>query len=745
MTLYLNYWSLISFSLLIITSPYWPIMPSGHFLAIAIVVMVISTKYRKARFALGTALAFVVIYVNGNLLQYQTEKLFKAGQDINITADVDSLFKPISRGFQGRVVVRSMNGYSLTRFAQPKIRLTSPIPMQLGDKFTGKVQIKPIRGLFNGVGFDAESYALSQNVVGSASVKNESFFIVSSASLRGLALTQFNQTSLELTHRDLVLALLFGIRDEIPQQTWLKLQYSGLSHLIAISGLHIGIAFGLGWAIGKLFLRFHWRFTLFPMWGGLAVAFTYAWLAGFSIPTQRAMLMCALLCLIQLLPGKVSYLYKWCLVLASLLLIDPFSSLSSSLWLSMYAVGVVFLFLSFQQGAVTFWRKSVMMQIVLVLLMMPVSAFLFQGVSLGAVFYNLVFVPWFSFVVVPLILVSFVWIYIGYGGAVLWDLVDLSLSPVAYLIDFAQWGWIDVSQNMVALCTLILFLIFSSLVLNRIGILLTGVVFSIYLVDWKREPHWELVVFDVGHGLAVAAQQKDRMLLYDTGAAWHTSSIVEQIISPHMIKSGVDSLDYLLLSHFDNDHSGGWQAIVEKWQPKTVMSSQAEIGNQACVMGTSLQWGEINLEVLWPPKRVSRAYNPHSCVVLISHEKSPYRVLLTGDIETIAEWHLVRQPQKINADVLLVPHHGSKTSSIERFVQMVQPNYAIASTAKGGRWNLPNQEVVARYRNEGADWRDTGTSGQIVVKFYSDGIDVSGLRDTKGDHWYRQMLRKGVE
>ncbi|RTZ16928.1 DNA internalization-related competence protein ComEC/Rec2 [Vibrio aquaticus] len=683
--------------------------------------------------------------MNGNLLQYQTEKLFKAGQDINIIADVDSLFKPISRGFQGRVVVRSMNGYSLNRLVQPKIRLTSPVPMQLGDKFNGKVQVKPIVGLFNDVGFDAETYALSQSIVGSARVINESFFVISSRSLRGAALVKFNQHSLDLTHRDLALALLFGIRDEISQQTWSKLQYSGLSHLIAISGLHIGIAFGLGWGFGKLLLRFHWCFTIVPIGFGLLVALTYAWLAGFSIPTQRAVLMCVLLCVVQSLPGRVSYPYKWWLVLASLLFIDPFSSVSTSLWLSMYAVGVVFLFLSFQRGASSLWRKAFMMQLVLVLLMMPISAFLFHGVALGAVFYNLIFVPWFSFVVVPLILVSFVWSYTGYGGAVLWELVDLSLSPVVYLIEFAQWGWIDVSRQMVVVGSLLLVLTFSSLVLNRVGVMLVGVVSSIYLVDWKKAPHWELVVFDVGHGLAVAAKQQDRMLLYDTGAAWSTSSIAEQIISPYMIKSGVDSLDFLLLSHLDNDHSGGWQTLVEKWRPKTVMSSQKEIGGQACVMGQKIKLGEIHLEVLWPPKRVTRAYNPHSCVVLITDETSPFRVLLTGDIETIAEWHLVRQPEKIHADVLLVPHHGSKTSSIARFVEVVQPDYAIASTAKGGRWNLPNQEVVERYQNEGANWRDTGTSGQVVVKFYSDGIDVGGLRDSKGHHWYRQMLRKGVE
>jgi competence protein ComEC len=119
--------------------------------------------------------------------------------------------------------------------------------------------------------------------------------------------------------------------------------------------------------------------------------------------------------------------------------------------------------------------------------------------------------------------------------------------------------------------------------------------------------------------------------------------------------------------------------------------------------------------------------------------------LLTGDIETIAEWILIRDKDKLDSDVVIVPHHGSKTSSITKFVEQVSPSLAIASTAKGGRWNLPNSEVVERYRNQGAEWVDTGSSGQITVKFYSDSLSLMRLRDIKGGSWYRHMLRKGVE
>jgi competence protein ComEC len=256
---------------------------------------------------------------------------------------------------------------------------------------------------------------------------------------------------------------------------------------------------------------------------------------------------------------------------------------------------------------------------------------------------------------------------------------------------------------------------------------------------------WQIVVLDVGHGLSILVQQQNRALVYDTGAAWQNSSMAEQVVTPLMISRGITQLDYLAISHFDNDHAGGLQAIKQQWSPSQILTSQSGDSFEPCVVGRSWQWGKITIESLWPPKLTSRAYNPHSCVFKLQHQESSTTLLLAGDIESIAEWILVREGEKLDSDILIVPHHGSKTSSIPAFISAVSPEVAVASLAKGGRWKLPDENVVKRYQKAGAKWLDTGHSGQVLFDVYPQSYQVSALRTRKGKTWYRQMLRNGVE
>lgn len=154
-----------------------------------------------------------------------------------------------------------------------------------------------------------------------------------------------------------------------------------------------------------------------------------------------------------------------------------------------------------------------------------------------------------------------------------------------------------------------------------------------------------------------------------------------------------------------------------------------------------LWWQGLRLKVLWPTSQVYRAYNPHSCVVEVSDKK--HRVLLTGDIDLLAEYQLQRHLRKV--DLLIVPHHGSNTSSSLRFVEHTSPKVAIASVSSSGKWHLPAQNVRSRYEQNGASWLDTGQHGRIVVRFFDQSMQVSPYRDRQSDAWYRQILRKGVE
>lgn len=746
MTLYLNYWTLTSFLIGIFTAPMWPAMPDWIWLAPCFGCLVVSLKLNRLRVLIGPSIACAVILIHGNLLQHQTNELFKAEQNIIINAEVDSFFKQISHGFQGIVVVRSINGRKLNAFEQPKIWLVSPNQLEIGDKLTTQMVIKPITGLMNDVGFDAEKHALAKGVIAKGTIRHStSFYFVRSGSLRQVIFSRASEQTSSLDNGPLIEALLFGVRHRISDEVWERFKGAGLSHLIAISGLHIGIIFGVGWWAGRILLTISPRMFFAPVLIGLSLAMLYAWLAGFSIPTRRALLMCVLFSALQFSGRYLPLLMKWLVVFAALLVMEPFSTLDMGLWMSMSAVGTIFIYLAVKNRTRRGVGLAIEIQCFIVIAMSPIVAALFQGISLSSVLYNLLFVPWFSFVVIPIAFLSLLVSLWDSSYAMTWQLVNLTLEPVVFLSSFSHFSWLSLSAFHITLLSAFAIIVCLSIWLNRQALVLGIGIAAFATYDWKPTPLWELVVLDVGHGLAVVVIQGRRALVYDTGPSWEGSGITQQVVIPYLQARGIDSLDFFIVSHFDNDHAGGWEEIEGTMNPSVFVSSQHRPGNAECVEGASWEWGDLTLEVLWPPKLVPRAYNPQSCVVKLTSRQAPFSVLLPGDIESIAEWLLLRNKTRLDSDILLVPHHGSKTSSLPQFIDAVSPDYAIASTAKVGRWALPDASVVARYEQRGVIWKETGRSGQVTVEFYPDGYQVEALRESKGRAWYRQMLRKGVE
>tara|TARA_Y100001956_G_scaffold78264_1_gene89772 strand:- start:492 stop:2555 length:2064 start_codon:yes stop_codon:yes gene_type:complete len=687
-----------------------------------------------------------VILAHGNLLRHQTIELFKAGSDITINAEVDSFFKQISHGFQGRVVIRSINGQKLGVYERPTVWLRSPIPLTLGQTITSEVSIKPIIGLLNEVGFDGEMYAYTQGVIGRAVISSEaSFFLVDTGSYREHLYNIISKQTQEFEHHGLIKALIFGVRHDISPKILEQMQYSGLSHLIAISGLHIGIMFSLGWFLGRIAGSLKPQLRYAPLVVGVLVASTYAYLAGFSIPTLRALLMCILMCLLLITRINVPLLGKWLVILVALLTVWPASVLAPSLWLSMYAVGMILLFISLRLRFSMPLISTFVLQVFIVVTMSLPIAILFGGVSFASVGYNLMVVPWFSFVVMPLTFVAAISVLLPIEQSMLWHCLDVSLSLVVNASQWAEDTWFTLSEAHLRLLAMVILLPMAAIFLSLRGVFALTLVLFIYLLPWKDKPQWQINVLDVGHGLAVVIFHGDQVLIYDTGASWQTSNYANQLIGPLLKDKGVSLVDTLVISHFDNDHAGGWQSIVNQWSPAKVITSQPRQNSIECVSGSLWQWGDIQIQALWPPQVVQRAYNPHSCVLKLTHMATKQSILLPGDIEKIAEWLLVRNPDLLDSDIIIVPHHGSNTSSLPRFVDAVSPELAIASTAYQGRWNLPSPNVVNRYLSKGSKWLDTGNSGQIVINFYPKGYQIEQLRVSKGAAWYRQMLRKGVE
>ncbi|MCG9553055.1 DNA internalization-related competence protein ComEC/Rec2 [Vibrio sp. Isolate31] len=765
-----NTWFLISFAATVVSASFWPVMPHWVLAPMMLLLLIVSIKYSVFRLTRGLATALILVVCLGNAIEIQTSRLFQSGQNTTINASVVSLFSKNSHGFESVVVVRSIDGEKLIFPQLIKLRLFTPFKLTLGDEVYLSVSLKPVFGKLNEAGFDLEMYVFSTGVTANAKYRTDTKYrIHSSSHLRARWFDRSLDNLSQLKNNDLIVALSFGYRELIPPQRWELLKSSGLIHLMAISGLHIGIAFGIGYQVGKLARLLSHQLLWFPTLFGLGFAYFYSWFAGFTLPTLRALVMCIVAGYFLWRGQSISVARYVLISLCIVLVIWPFSALSSSFWLSFGALGAV-LYIAFNSNPSssqpTFIErvlKLIKIQVMLTLLIAPFSMLFFKGVSLISVGYNLLLMPWVSMVTIPLLFLSMFLSLVAeslFGSsasmarfsAQLWKLVDLSLEPLVFSLPFSEQFWIQVDHHVTVL--LVFLILFFGFIARYLKHGAAAVIISVFLLWWEfgkvKQDQLTIDVLDVGHGLSLIFEKNNHVVVYDLGNAWPGGSMVESLLVPTLSQRGIDEIQGVIISHFDSDHAGGYSALLESYQPEWIRASQSlnhQMSSvmQACTLGEVWEWQSVQFEVLWPPQIVNRAYNPHSCVIRVVELGSGFSLLLTGDIELVSEWLLAREGERLKSDVMLVPHHGSDTSSITPLIEAVSPKLAIASLAKGNQWGMPSESVIQRYLQSGSAWLDTGGSGQITITIDQEGWHYHTIREEQGRQWYRQMLRKGVE
>ncbi len=258
---------------------------------------------------------------------------------------------------------------------------------------------------------------------------------------------------------------------------------------------------------------------------------------------------------------------------------------------------------------------------------------------------------------------------------------------------------------------------------------------------------WRVDVLDIGHGLAVLIERNGESILYDTGGAWRSGSMAQSVVDP-ILKQRGSELVGLILSHSDRDHAGGASWVLEHVQPTWLRS--VDVINQnfqyplgqtehlPCVQGKDWQWQNLNFEVLFPSRQFDDPENKDSCVIRVSDGK--HSILLTGDLPKRQERALVRKGADLSSDIMLVPHHGSKTSSSVDFLQTVSPQAAIVSAGRYTPWQLPALQIIQRYKDQNIDWYDTAKLGQISVHFTAEDWQILSQRFDKEPYWYRKMF-----
>ena len=613
-----------------------------------------------------------------------------------------------------------------------------------GEHWRLLVRLKPPHGFMNPGGFDYEGWLYQKNIHATGYIrKSEDNRKLADASVFSLdALRQRISSNIQLILKGeeqagLITALAVGDRSPISNKHWDTLIRTGTNHLMAISGLHIGLAAAFGfWVVRRLLpvaVMKHVPAQQLAMLAGLGIAVIYALLAGLSIPTQRALLMLCCFVLMLLLKRNFKPINIMATALLLILLWDPVSVLSVGFWFSFLAVAVIFYVFSGRLSQGHGWRVRIRqwgwLQFSIALALFPFSLLLFQQTSLISPLANLILVPYVSFLVVPLVLLALLFMplssliseYLLIAAnellALIWPVIEaLSMHPWAYWVKAAP-DWPVLLLALIGVALLLAPRGFPARWLG--GVMLLPIILN--TADRPAVGNFEMALLDVGQGLSVAVRTSNHALVFDAGNKFGSRlDAGKAVVIPFLRHWSINRLDKLVISHGDADHIGGAQAIIDVYPEVEVIGQDIEPivakNKQACQRADSWQWDGVNFEFLHPQDRAYSRRNNHACVLKVSTTTS--HLLITSDIEYEVERDLIKTyATELQAQVLVVPHHGSKTSSSQAFIDAVEPQIALLPVGYRNRYHHPKFEVVERYRNSGASIHHSGHVGAIKIFF----------------------------
>ena len=632
-------------------------------------------------------------------------------------------------------------------------RLSLRLNLKPADTWRFKLKIKPIRSLLNPGGFDYKQYLKAKGIDARAYVikssKNQKighFWYRDPINLLRFYLKKQVMAIAPKRYRGIFLALILGDRSELDEQTWNIFKRTGTSHLIAISGLHIGLVFGLVFLIMRFGLGLipmvHRRFVAqdYALLVAMSAAFIYSALAGFAISTLRALIMLGLLCVFKLKRQLISLGKVFILTIIISLILAPLSVISASFWLSFCAVGALIYGLSgkkkIKHDKSHKWKKLIRPQWVIFWLLIPLNLYYFQQISLVSLGANIVAIPLMSLLIIPLLLLAIVISSLSLPSAkVLFQLADFFFSilwhGLHWLSTLPFWGIHLPGPSFFSLIGAILGLLLCFAPKAIPGRHLSGFyLLGILFIRPLPPPYGSLrfTMLDVGQGLSCVLQTQHHVLIYDAGAAFSGGfNAGRSVILPYLHAQNIFLLNKLVISHGDNDHAGGATYLLNNIKVQKLETSDLKQFNGYypifCHGKKNWQWDGVHFHYLQQPKNITNR-NDGSCVLKITVGKRA--ILLPGDIEKQAERYLlVHQKSLLSASILIAPHHGSLTSSSVPFVKAVQPTIVLMSTGFNNRFGFPKKAVIQRYEHIGASIYNTAVNGAIQLDISKSDTKIS--------------------
>lgn len=756
----------------IILSAYFPSLPSLTYFIPCIAICFLLIFFAKklshnmifAAFIAGICYGIASGYYSlGNQLADEL-----AGQDLIVEGKVVDLPKEdgrrqtfsflVTNAYANKIDADAFNSFP------KKINLSSfsSLRVKTGEQWRLLVKLKKPRGFVNPGGFDYQASLLRRGVGATGYIREDSgnqIIQPQPTFSMDVLRYQLQQWLLEKSHspeKGILVALLVGDTSLVDKQQWGEMQKTGTNHLIAISGLHLGffaiVGFFLGNFMGR-FVQLFWRACPSMVVGYFfAITFTvfYSVIAGLNIPTLRTLIMLAVVQWVLVWRRNFRGRDTLLLALVLVLLYDPLAVFDIGFWLSFGAVGMLIFCFSGRIRAknkirasipfANFFIEFIKSQWVMFIGLLIPLAVLVHSSALLAPPANFIAIPLVTFFVVPCLILAALChlVFVGSTAAEaiflhcaelglswlhqwLQYLLGLGSAQLTPLVNFNSWSII------VAVLSVLLILLPRGLSNKWIGI--CGLIVAL-LVPLKTAPALQMLVFDVGQGTAILLRTPHHQLLYDTGPLYTENfDAGSALVVPYLQSQGLRKLDKVVVSHNDRDHVGGLAGVLsatqvdqlllgepEKYHPTDTALSGSSIALNAsqiseCHHVKPWQWDEVTFRFInWPISPSAKANN-HSCVLMVEYQG--HKILLAGDIEKEAESSLLAHNSIEHVDILLAPHHGSRTSSTQSFVEKIQPNTVIYSAGYHNQFGHPHKDVKARYSLIGARQMNTAFSGAL--------------------------------
>lgn len=651
------------------------------------------------------------------------------------------------------VVDRARHGGQPAPLAGQRLRLSwwedaglgasSQTGLRVGDRWDFTVRLKQPRGLLNPGGFDYERWLYAKGIVATGSIRPQPPPI-----RRGEAecypLDRYRQRLAERFERHLsghpqtaiLIALTVGERGGITPWQWEVFNRTGTTHLMAISGAHIGLVagmvFALAWTLwsGIPCLTLRWPATRAAALAALLGAGGYTLLSGLSVPSRRAFLMLAVAMIALWVQRAPIPSHILALALLAVLIVDPGAPLQVGFWLSFGAMAAILYTVVGRWRERQGFRRAMSLQLSIVLALLPLLLLFFQQFPLLSPLVNLIAIPWVGGTVLPLSLLA------ALAGLASDALQGWLLEWAALTMD-GLWQvlrWLDRTPGLLwqrpepPLWALALALPGVALLLAPRGLPGRWLGFPLCLpllwppVAAPAAGGFWFTLLDVGPGLAAVVRTQNHVLVYDAGPRLGaTLDAGSAVLVPFLRQQGVTAVDLLIVSHTDGQHTGGVRSLRERLPVARIVTSAPDQipidGAEACRAKQEWEWDGVRFLILHPPES-GFSGDDASCVLKVEGREG--RVLLPGDIETRAELALAaNHGTGLAAEVLVAPHHGHRNLSTEVFLNAVRPNYILFSTGYHNRFGYPRPETVARYQATGATLLDTAREGAITFRLES--------------------------